>query len=88
MLMFAMPLYEAKYGEDDGWQEISELELMDELYKSHNKVTPAIREMIKGNEVKTPHGVYRLKLKGGEDAGDRSRLASQQYDYLISDQAN
>ena len=66
MLMFSMPLYEAKYDEEEMWQEISELELMDELYKTYKKVTPAIKEMIMGNEVKTPHGIYRLKLKGGE----------------------
>ncbi len=70
MLMFSMPLYEAKYNEADMWQEISELELMDELYKTYRKVTPAIKEMIMGNEVKTPYGLYRLKLKGGEHGGE------------------
>ena len=69
MLTFSMPLYEAKYHEADMWQEISELELMDELYKTYKKVTPAIKEMIMGNEVKTPYGLYRLKLKGGEHGG-------------------
>jgi hypothetical protein len=65
MLTFAMPLYEAKYREEDAWVEISELKLMDELYKTYNKATPAIKKMIKGNEVKTPNGIYRLKFKGG-----------------------
>ena len=74
MLMFSMPLYEAKYEEDNGWQEISELELMDELYKSYNKVSPAIKEMILGNEIKTPHGVYRLKLEGGEKSVNPAKL--------------
>jgi hypothetical protein len=64
--MFSMPLYEATYNEGDTWQEISELELMDELYKAYKKVTPAIKKMIQGNVVKTPYGCYRLKLKGGE----------------------
>ena len=68
MLMFSMPLYEAKYDKAETWQEISELELMDELYKTYNKVTPAIKEMILGNEVKTPSGIFRLKLKGGEQS--------------------
>ena len=66
MLMFSMPLYEAKYGENDEWQEISELELMDELYKTFKKVTPAIKEMIRGKEVQTDYGRYRLKAKGGD----------------------
>jgi len=76
MLMFSMPLYEAKYDKEDVWQEISELELMDELYRTYKKVTPAIKEMIKGNEVKTPHGSYRLKLKGGEHGGEQVELSA------------
>ena len=76
MLMFSMPLYEAKCHEEDRWQEISELELMDELYKSYKKVTPAIKEMIMGNEVKTPYGIYRLKVKGGEHAGEQVELSA------------
>ena len=75
MLMFSMPLYEAKYDEADRWQEISELELMDELYKAYKKVTPAIKQMILGNEVKTPYGLYRLKLKGGEQGGETVELS-------------
>ncbi len=71
MLTFSMPLYEAKYHEEDEWVEISELELMDQLYRTYNKATPAIKEMIKGNEVKTPYGIYRLKFKGGvQNRGD------------------
>jgi hypothetical protein len=65
MLTFAMPLYEAKYHEQDEWLEISELKLMDQLYRTYNKATPAIKEMIMGKEVKTPHGIYRLKITGG-----------------------
>ena len=68
MLNFAMPLYEAKYHNEDEWIEISELTLMDQLYRTYRKVTPAIRKMIRGKEVETPHGIYRLKLKGGEQA--------------------
>ena len=64
-LRFEMPLYEVKYHEKDEWAEISDLKLMDQLYRSFNKVTPAIKEMIMGKEVKTEHGIYRLKLKGG-----------------------
>jgi hypothetical protein len=65
MLMFSMPMYEVQYHEDGVWREISELELMDDLYRMYKKVTPAIKEMILGNEIETPYGRYRLKLKGG-----------------------
>ena len=60
-MKFLMPLYEAKYHDKTEWEEISEIELMDVLYKVYTKVTPAIKEMILGKEVKTPDGVYRLK---------------------------
>jgi len=63
-MMFAMPLYEVKYHNWDKWEEISEIELMDGLYKIYKKVTPAIKEMIGGKEIATPEAVYRLKLKG------------------------
>ena len=66
MLMYAMPQYEVRYHDDGDWNEISELALMDELYKTFDKVTPAIKEMILGKEVKTPHGIFRLKMAGGE----------------------
>jgi len=39
---------------------------MDEFYKTYYRVTPAIKEMIQGKEGKTPHGIFRLELKGGE----------------------
>jgi hypothetical protein len=76
MLKFSMPLYEVKFEKEDVWQEISELEMMDELYKTYKKVTPAIKEMIMGKEVKTPHGSYRLKLKGDDNGGEQVELSA------------
>jgi len=74
MLNYAMPLYEAKYNEADEWIEISDLEVMDELYKTYTKVTPAIKEMILGKEVETPYGIYRLKVMGGVQGGEQTEL--------------
>jgi len=71
-----MPLYEVKYDEEGDWKEISELELMDELYKTFDRVTPAIKEMIMGRRVKTPHGILRLKLKGVEYGQEPSELSA------------
>ena len=59
--MFEMPQYEFRFHGDESWKEISEIQLMDGLYTVYKKVTPAIKEMIMGKEVKTPDGVYRLK---------------------------
>jgi len=76
MLTYALPLYEVKYHEEDDWREISELELMDELYRTFNKVTPAIKKMIQGEEVKTPNGIFRLKQRGGEYGREQSELSA------------
>jgi hypothetical protein len=63
--MNIMPRYEVKYDEKEEWKEISELELMDGLYKFYHRVTPAIKEMIEGKELHTPEAVYRLKCLFG-----------------------
>ena len=60
--MFAQPRFEVRYREKNEWQEISEIEIMDRLYKIYKRVTPAIKEMIKGKEVQTPDGLFRLKF--------------------------
>ena len=48
--MITMPSYEVRYGEDEEWKDISELELMDGLYKSYQMVAPAIKKIIEGEE--------------------------------------
>ena len=62
--MITMPRYEFKFPDKEDWQEISEVELMNGLYKIYDRVTPAIKKMIKGKELRTPDAVYRLKMEG------------------------
>ena len=64
--MVVMPHYEVRYHEKDDWQEISDVELMEGLYKVYDRVTPVIREMIKGKELRTPDAFYRLKWENRE----------------------
>jgi hypothetical protein len=64
--MYTMPLYEVRYHGREEWEEISDVELMERLYKTYKRVTPAIKEMINGKEVQTSDAVYRLKLNGGK----------------------
>jgi len=66
--MYILPLYEAKFNEKEDWEEITEIQLMDGLYRIYKKVTPAIKEMIEGKEIITPDAVFRLKMKGGEQS--------------------
>ena len=65
--MYTMPMYEVRYLEKRDWKEISDVELMDDLYKFYKRVTPAIKEMINGREFQTPDAVYRIKLNGGKN---------------------
>ena len=59
--MSTMPRYEVRYDENAEWMEVSDLDFMDGLYKLYRRVTPAIKEMINGKELRTPDAVYRLK---------------------------
>jgi len=77
--MMAMPRYEVRYHGNEDWKEISELELMDGLYKLYHRVTPAIKEMLAGNEHRTPDAVYRLKGPFGN-----SRMTEMDYSRISS----
>ena len=70
--MVTMPRYEVRYHEKGDWQEISDVELMEGLYKIYDRVTPAIKEMIQGKELRTTHAFYRLKWRSG---GSRTAIA-------------
>ena len=63
--MSTMPRYEVRHNENEEWIEITELELIDGLYKLYRQVTPSIKKMIEGKELQTPDAVYRLKRQFG-----------------------
>jgi hypothetical protein len=63
--MGRMPRYEVRYNETEEWKDVSELEVMDGLYKLYHRVAPAIKEMLKGKELRTPGADYRLKFQFG-----------------------
>jgi hypothetical protein len=60
-MMFGMPQYEVRFHDGVEWEEISEIELMHRLHESYDKVTPAIQQMIEGQQVLTLNAVCRLK---------------------------
>jgi hypothetical protein len=64
-IMYTMPRYEVRYNENEEWEEISELEFMDRLYKLYHRVTPAIKEILEGKELRTLNAAYRLKWQFG-----------------------
>ena len=75
--MVTLPRYEVRYNEKEEWKEISETELMDGLYKFYQRISPAIKQMIEGRELRTPEAVYRLKCWFGNcrrNKMDRNRV--------------
>ena len=61
--MVEMPQYEVRYHDKTEWEGISEIDLMSRLHDFFDRVTPAIQQMIEGDQVLTPDAVYRLKVQ-------------------------
>jgi hypothetical protein len=59
--MFEMPQYEVRDFNTADWEDISGMEIMQKLHESFDRVTPAIQQMIDGEQVLTQYAVYRLK---------------------------
>ena len=59
--MFEMPLYEVRYNDELPWEEISEIDLMQRLHETYDRITPVIEQLIEGQHIRTPEAVYRIK---------------------------
>lgn len=62
-MMFEMPQYEVRDHNTAGWRDISEIDIMKRLLECFDRVTPAIQQMINGEQVLTEYAVYRLKSR-------------------------
>jgi hypothetical protein len=62
-MMFEMPQYEVRDLNMSEWREISEIDIMQKLHEYFDRVTPAIKQMIEGQQVLTQYSVYRLKRR-------------------------
>ena len=60
-MKFTVPRYEVRYYGTETWEDISELDLMQRLSDTYDRVTPEILHMLKGKQVQTSEAVYRLK---------------------------
>ena len=60
---FSMPQYERKHKGKGKWEDVSESDLLRDLNEFYGRVTPVIKQIIKGKHVQTPKAIYRLKLK-------------------------
>ena len=59
----SMPLYEIRYHSKDNWEDISDIDLMQKLHETFDRVIPAIQKILEGDLLLTPEAVYRLKSR-------------------------
>jgi hypothetical protein len=59
-----MPMYEARYYGKEDWEDISDIDLMQKLHDTFDRVIPVIQQILEGNLLLTPDAVYRLKIQG------------------------
>jgi hypothetical protein len=59
--MFSMPLYEVRYNDHLKWEKITELDLLEGLSRTYDRVAPVIQQMLEGKHIQTPEAVYRFK---------------------------
>ena len=62
-MMFEMPQYEVRNLNMSEWRDISEIDIMQKLHEFFDRVTPAIQQMMEGEQVLTQYAVYRLKRR-------------------------
>ena len=61
-MLIDMPKYEVRNVDGGRWEDISEKNIMESLVDIFDQITPIMTEILHGNEVTTPYGIYRLKI--------------------------
>ena len=46
-----MPQYECKFNDEEKWEDVSESDLLRDLNDFYGKVTPVIKQIIKGKHI-------------------------------------
>ena len=62
-MIFSMPQYECKVRNKEGWEHVSESDMLRDLNEFYGRVTPVILQIMKGKHVQTSKAIYRLKLR-------------------------
>ena len=61
-MIFTMPQYECRYYGKKRWEQVSEKDLLRDISEFYGMVTPVIKQIINGKQVRTAKAVYRIKL--------------------------
>ena len=62
-MIFTMPQYECRYYGKERWEDVTEKDLLRDISEFYGMVTPVIRHIIKGKQVRTAKAIYRLKMR-------------------------
>ena len=60
----AMLLYEIRYHGKEDWEDITDIDLMQRLHETFDRVIPAIQQILEGDLLLTSDASYRLKVQG------------------------
>jgi hypothetical protein len=58
-----MPLYEVRYHGKENWETVSDIDLMQKLHETFDRVIPAVQQILEGDLLLTPDAIYRLKVQ-------------------------
>jgi len=59
-----MSLYEIRYHGKENWEDITDVDLIQKLRDTFERVIPAIQQILEGDLLLTPDAIYRLKVRG------------------------
>ena len=61
-MIAAQFIYQRKaYHDTADWEDISDMEFMDELYMTFNRLSPVVKRLLSGEEIHANGVAYRIK---------------------------
>ena len=60
-MQFSNTKYEALYGNDGCWTNVSEKTAMDRIYDFYDLVSPVLFDLFQGKVIITPDALFRIK---------------------------
>ena len=60
-MQFSFTKYEALYGNDQCWTDVSEKTAMDRISNCYDRVSPVLLDLFQGKTIITPDAILRIK---------------------------
>jgi hypothetical protein len=64
-----MSQFQVKFPNEEDWNEISESKVLEKLVNEFDRITPVIIQMVRGKEIITTEGIFRMKEIGQKGKG-------------------